>query len=130
LTGINTYTGGTSFNGGIVAVDSDANLGTGALSFDGGALEALAAGGGIVSSKTITLNAGGGTFLADSGTTSTLSGAISGVGSFTLEGLGTLILSGDNTYSGATNVASGTLQAGSSNALSANSAFTVNSMLD
>jgi YVTN family beta-propeller protein/autotransporter-associated beta strand protein len=36
LIGTNTYSGGTSFDGGIVAVNSDANLGTGPLSFDGG----------------------------------------------------------------------------------------------
>ena len=46
LIGTNTYSGGTSLNGGIVAVDSDSNLGTGALSFNGGTLEALAAGAG------------------------------------------------------------------------------------
>jgi autotransporter-associated beta strand protein len=45
LTGPNTYSGGTSFNGGIVAVNSDANLGTGRLSFNGGTLQALASGG-------------------------------------------------------------------------------------
>ena len=39
------------FNGGIVAIKSDGNLGTGPLSFDGGTLEALAAGGGIVSRR-------------------------------------------------------------------------------
>ena len=38
LTGVNTYSGGTSFNGGVVAVNSDANLGTGPLSFNGGSL--------------------------------------------------------------------------------------------
>jgi autotransporter-associated beta strand protein len=104
------------FNGGIVAIKSDGNLGTGPLSFDGGTLEALAAGGGIVSSKAVTLDAGGGTFLADSGTTLTLSGGISGVGSLTKNGAGTL--SGTNTYSGDTNVALARLQAGSSTALS------------
>jgi autotransporter-associated beta strand protein len=36
LTGPNTYSGGTSFNGGILAVNNDGNLGTGPLSFDGG----------------------------------------------------------------------------------------------
>src|SRR5262249_44319203 len=80
LTGANTYSGGTNLNGGILAVNSDANLGTGALSFNGGTLEALAAGGGIPSSKTVMLNARGGTFLAGSGTSSGLNGNISGVG--------------------------------------------------
>ena len=93
-------------------------------------LEALVAGGGIISSKTITLTAGGGTFLADAGTTSTLSGAISGVGAFTKDGGGVLILTGNSTYFGATTISAGTLQAGSTTALSPNSAFTVNSVLD
>jgi len=137
LTGTNTYSGGTDINGGILAVNSDANLGsaplslgTGPLSFNGGTLEALGAGGGITSSKVITLNAGGGTFLADAGTTSTLNGAISGMGAFTKNGAGTLTLTGDNTYSGGTTISAGTLQARSTTAFSPNSAFTVNSVLD
>ena len=130
LTGANTYTGGTNLNGGILAIKSNGNLGTGSLSFNGGTLEALASGGGITSSKAITLNAGGGAFLADAGTSSTLSGAISGAGSLTKAGAGTLILAGANTYSGATNVALGTLQAGSPTALSPNSTFNVTSELN
>jgi fibronectin-binding autotransporter adhesin len=130
LTGVNTYTGGTNIILGKVEVNSDSNLGTGPLSFDSGTLEALARGGGIVSSKAITLNSGGGTFLTDAGTTSTMSGSISGPGSWTKDGPGTLILAGANTYRGATSVTLGTLQAGSSTALSANSAFTVTSVLD
>jgi autotransporter-associated beta strand protein len=109
LTGANTYTGGTNLNGGILAVNSDGNLGTGPLSFNGGTLEALAAGGGIISSKGITLNAGGGTFLADAGTNSILNGVISGVGSLTKDGLGMMTLTGANTYSGGTNLNGGIL---------------------
>ena len=45
-------------------------------------------------------------------------------------GTATLTLSGSNTYSGATTVSLGTVQAGSITALSANSAFAVNSTLD
>jgi fibronectin-binding autotransporter adhesin len=105
-------------------------LGIGPLSFDSGTLEALVGGGGFVSSKAITLNSGGGTFLADAGTTSTLSGPISGQGSLTKDGPGTLILAGVNSYSGATTVTLGTLQAGSLMAFSAHSAFTVTSVLD
>jgi len=126
LTGANTYRGGTNLNGGILAVIIDGNLGTGPLSFNGGTLEALAAGEGIVSSKAITLNAGGGTFLADAGTASTLSGAITGIGAWTKTGPGTLTLSGASTYTGATTVSAGVLQAGSVGAFSARSAFTVN----
>ncbi len=126
LAGSNSYSGGTSFNGGIVAVTSDANLGTGPLSFNGGTLQA----GGITSSKAITLNAGGGTFSGSTGTTSSLTGAISGVGAFTKSGNGILTLSGNNTYSGSTTVSAGTLRAGSASAFSQNSAFVVTNVLD
>jgi fibronectin-binding autotransporter adhesin len=80
LTGANTYSGGTSLNGGILAVSGDGNLGTGPLRFNGGTLEALAGGGGIISGKAITLLGGGGTFLADASTASTFSTAITGGG--------------------------------------------------
>jgi len=91
-------------------VKSDANLGTGPLSFNGGTLEALAAGGGVASSKAITLKTLGGRFLADAATTtSTLSGSISGAGSLTKDGLGTLVLSGANTYTGGTILRAGAL---------------------
>ena len=117
LTGLNTYTGGTSLNGGVLAVNSDSNLGMGPLSFNGGTLEALGSGGGITSSKPVSLAAGGGTFLADAGTASTLSGAITGVGAWTKAGPGTLALSGTNTYSGGTTIAGGTLLTQSASAL-------------
>ena len=127
LTGVNTYSGGTNLNAGVIAVNNDANLGGGPLSFDGGTLEALT---GIASAKAVTLNAGGGTFLADPNTVSTLSGTISGAGTLTKSGAGTLVLAGVNTYTGGTNVLSGTLQAGSASGFSPNSGFTVNSILD
>jgi fibronectin-binding autotransporter adhesin len=137
LSGLNTYTGGTSFNGGTLAINSDHNLGSGPLSFDGGTLEILAADGGITSKKTITLLATGGTFQTDAGTTSTLSGAISGegslissTGSFRKSGPGTLILSGPNTYGGITAVQEGVLRAGSSTAFSPNAGMAVFSVLD
>jgi outer membrane autotransporter protein len=109
LTGLNTYTGGTSFDGGTLAVNSDANLGAGPLSFNGGTLQARAIGGGITSTKAVTLNAGGGTFLADPGTASTFSGVISGPGALVKAGLGTLTLMGTNTYTGGTSFNDGTL---------------------
>ena len=112
LTGINTYTGGTNLDGGILAVNSDLNLGTGPLSFNGGTLEALGSGGGITSSKPVSLAAGGGTFLADAGTASTLSEPITGGGAWTKAGPGTLTLTGANTYGGGTTVSAGTLQLG------------------
>ena len=117
LTGLSTYTGGTNLNGGILAVNSDSNLGMGPLSFNGGTLEALGSGGGIISSKAITLSEGGGTFLADAGTTSTLSGLITGVGAWIKSGPGTLALTGANTYSGRTTIAAGMIVAQNASAL-------------
>ena len=60
----------------------------------------------------------------------TFTGVISAAGNLVQEGIGTLTLTGNNTYSGATNVDSGTLQAGLSGAFSATSAFNVTSVLD
>ncbi|WP_261527630.1 autotransporter outer membrane beta-barrel domain-containing protein [Burkholderia multivorans] len=106
LTGNNSYTGGTSFNGGTLKVASDANLGaaSGALNFNGGTLENTAA---FSATRNGTLNAGGGTFQTDADLT--ISGVFGGTGALTKTGGSTLTLSGANTYSGATTVASGSL---------------------
>jgi outer membrane autotransporter protein len=130
LTTANTYSGGTNIELGTIEVTTDSNLGTGPLTFDGGTLKALTAGGGIISNKAIFLDSGGGTFLADAATTSILSGTMSGPGSFTKDGPGTLIVAGFNTYAGPTNVLMGTLKAGSLTGFSPNSAFTVTSLVD
>jgi autotransporter-associated beta strand protein len=57
--------------------------------------------------------------------TPTYSGVISGTGSLTQAGTGKLTLLGTNTYSGATTVSSGILQAGATNTFSSASAFSV-----
>lgn len=54
-----------------------------------------------------------------------ISGAIDGTGALNKTGTGTLTLSGPNSYTGTTTVASGTLQAGAVNTLSAASAHSV-----
>ena len=139
LSGTNKYSGGTFFNAGTLAVTNDSNLGTGPLTFNGGTLEALgpggapsvsklatlAGGGGIVSAKPVTLDNGGGTFLADPGTSSALSGVISGPGSLTKAGEGELVLAGASTYRGGTNLDAGTLTVNSARALGAGN-LTVN----
>ena len=58
-------------------------------------------------------------------TSTMFSGMIAGTGGLTKVGTGTLTLSGSSSYSGATEVNAGTLQAGAINAFSPLSAFTV-----
>ncbi|RDS82181.1 hypothetical protein DWU98_09045 [Dyella monticola] len=109
LTGTNTYTGGTTLNGGLLQVSSDANLGnaSGALNFNGGALETTAT---FTSTRTITTNGVGADFDVDDGTTLTdTAGTITGTGPIYKAGAGTLILGTDN-GSGGVNVGTGTLQ--------------------
>ena len=90
--------------------------------FTGGTLQI--AGANITSSLPVTLQCQGGT-IDTNGNNATLSGTIGGPGSLTKIGLGILTLSGSSTYTGATNVNAGTLQAGATNAFSPFSAFTV-----
>src|SRR5262249_2669765 len=90
LTGNNTYTGGTAINGGTLQISSDANLGAAAsaLSLDGGTLHTTT---NLNLSRATTLNAGGGTFDASSGTTLTLGGVIGGTGALTKTDSGILV---------------------------------------
>ncbi|WP_333679962.1 autotransporter-associated beta strand repeat-containing protein [Dyella sp.] len=109
LTATNTYAGGTAINGGAVSVASDANLGdaAGALSLNGGTLQNTAT---LASARTVTLNAGGGTFQTIGDLT--LSGAIGGAGALAKTGTAALILTTNDTYAGGTTIAAGTLQLG------------------
>jgi fibronectin-binding autotransporter adhesin len=111
LSGMNTYTGGTAINGGTLQVAANDNLGasTSGLSFDGGALATTAS---FTTNRTTTLNANGGTFAVAPTTTLTMTSAIGGAGALTKADIGTLVLTGTNTYSGGTTITSGTLQLG------------------
>jgi len=114
LTGINSYAGGSNFNGGTIAVASDAQLGTGNLTFNGGALQTTAA---FNSAETVSL-LGVGTIDTNS-FVANLTGVISGAGSLVKNGAGVLTLTGVNTYTGGTAVNAGTLQ-GDSTSLQGN----------
>src|SRR5262245_17506352 len=123
LSGVNTYRGGTTVNGGTLAVSSDNNLGdsSGSLAFGGGALQFRS---GFISNRAVTLNSGGGTFDTN-GNGPLLTGSISGPGGLTKVGIGDLTLAGASTYLGPTNVLLGTLAVGATNVFSPASAITV-----
>ena len=115
LSGANTYSGATNFNGGTLSVGADNNLGTAPatatanrLNFSGGTL-ATTGTFTLSSNRGMTLNSGGGTLSPSSGTTLTYGGIVAGSGPLTVAGAGTVVLSGTNTYSGATNLNAGTL---------------------
>jgi autotransporter-associated beta strand protein len=112
LTGPNTYSGGTIFNAGTVAVSADSNLGapTGPLTFKGGTLQ-FSNSFNLSASRPITLDAPGGT-IDTQGFTTTIAQDIKGVGALTKTGIGTLTLTGTNTYSGGTVINTGTLKLG------------------
>lgn len=133
LSGANTYAGATAIQGGTLSIGADSALGTAPgsatanqLSIDGGTLNTSA-------SFTLNANRGlnfgsnGATISTDSGTTLSYGGIASGAGDLTKTGAGTLLFSGANTYSGATNINQGTIQLGANNALPSSSAVTVGS---
>lgn len=125
LTGATAAVTPWNINQGTLAILNDNSLGatSGGLTFDGGTLQFQ---GPTVSNRDVTLNAGGGTFFTVN-TNATLGGNISGSGALTKAGLGILTLSGASSYTGATNVALGTLQAGAANTFASGSAFTISS---
>ncbi len=118
LGGVNTYLGGTTLDAGTLSIGNDNALGeaSGALTFNGGILELLSAYGTATSPRVITLNSSG-TIQTDTGVAATYSGVVSGSGSLIKSGVGTLQLTGNNLYSGGTNINAGLLQIGDNSAL-------------
>ncbi|WP_033455870.1 autotransporter outer membrane beta-barrel domain-containing protein [Bordetella bronchiseptica] len=104
----NQYAGGTTVNAGTVQVARDANLGAaaGAVALNDAR---LASTGTFSTARAATLT-GNGTFDTADGTTLGWTGDIGGAGALVKEGLGTLVLDGDNQYGGGTTVNAGTVQ--------------------
>src|SRR6266705_3403479 len=130
LSAANTYTGVTTVNGGTIAIAADAGLGAvpgaptaGKLTFGGGTLRTTASFT-LAANRGIALT-GAGTISTNPGTTLTYGGIIAGASPLTKAGTGTLIVSGANTYTGATAISAGTLQLGATNAVPSGSAVTV-----
>ncbi|NKJ47373.1 hypothetical protein CIC12_11580, partial [Burkholderia sp. SG-MS1] len=125
LSAANTYSGGTLVTGGLINFSAAGNFGSGQITLNGGGLQWATGTATDISSRLAALGADGGT-LDTNGNNVTLANAISGTGGLTKAGAGTLTLSGSNTYSGATAVDVGTLQAGAAtNRFSPGSAFTI-----
>jgi fibronectin-binding autotransporter adhesin len=140
LTGSNTYSGGTTLNAGNLTLQSSNALGTGTLTqSSGSSLLTIDTTGTLTNtmslynvltlqsatlSGAITVN--NATFDVDDGDTLTLSGGVGGTGGVTKNGTGNLVLSGSNTYSGATIVNAGVLEAANANALGSTTGVTVN----
>ncbi len=111
--GANGYTGNTTINNGTLSISTSNGTGVGAnIIFGGGTLQTTAT---LSTSKNVTLS-GAGTFDVTTGT-ATFSGNVTGSGPLNKESAGTLVLSGTNSYSGATNVNGGVLNLQSNTAL-------------
>lgn len=125
----NTYSGGTSILGGILSLANPANTlsDTGAVTVDGATSE-LSLGANSDTVGVVTLKNGasitgsgsltGASYLLESGT---VSANLGGTGALTKSTTGTVVLSGSNTFTGATTIGGGTLVAAHVNALSSSS---------
>jgi outer membrane autotransporter protein len=115
LTGNNSgFVGTVNLLGGTLSVAGDSNIGdlTTAVTLDGGTLQVT--GSTFASTaRSLTLGDHGGGFdIAETSNTFTVSQSLSGAGQLWKRGQGTLVLSGDNSFSGGLHVEAGTAKAG------------------
>lgn len=124
LSGNNSYGGGTALKQGRLDVGSNTALGTGELAMDDGTTLGFAADG-LNIANDIRMTGSNDPVIDTGSFNETLSGVISGGGFLTKQGSGTLTLTGANNYTGATDVAAGTLRAGAAGTFSAASVHNV-----
>ena len=110
LNGDNSYRGGTTVSGGVLQVSGDQNLGAAdtGITLNGGTFRYGKA---FDTSRAWTLGDDGGTIDTNGSSVSLLS-AVGGSGGLTKAGDGTLTLTKDSSFKGATTIRSGTLQLG------------------
>lgn len=106
LSGLNTYAGGTSIDGGSLSVSQSSNLGanTGGLTINAGTLEITT---GFSTNRIFTFANAASTVQVDAAQTFTVASAIMGGGALNKTGTGKLVLSGANTFTGATVIVGG-----------------------
>ena len=110
LTGTSAPTGGTTFGGGVLNLGSAGAIGTaGTLSFTGGALQYSASNQTDYSARFSTAASQAYQIDTNGQAVTFATGLTSTGGSLTKLGLGTLTLSGNNTYTGGTSVTGGNL---------------------
>lgn len=136
LSGANTYTGGTTISSGTIQLSGSANrlpiTGAVTLANTSGAVLNLnnlnqtigTLSGGGTNGGNITL--GTGNITVDNTSNTSYSGVISGSGSFTKSGAGTLSLGASNTYTGTTIINAGTLTLNAASSLPSANAITIN----
>jgi fibronectin-binding autotransporter adhesin len=108
FTGRNTYAGGTTVSGGAtLAIDHAASLGTGALTLDGGNLTVRQ---NMATDRAISFGAKGASITTLDGVTLHQQGDMSGEGGLVKLGGGTLVVSGNNTFSGGTLIEGGVIR--------------------
>ncbi|MCX7002206.1 MAG: autotransporter-associated beta strand repeat-containing protein [bacterium] len=126
LSGINTFTGKTMVNGGTVSIGAESGLGgnpavatADQLTLNGGTLKATADFSIDDVNRGVTLGSADATFEVVSGVSFTVANVIAGGSDcdLTKTATGILILSGVNTYAGATTISGGILQMGHASAL-------------
>ncbi len=124
--GSSTYTGKTIASSGLIAPATEAALGAtpgspvaDQLALNGGGLRSTGNLAIASANRGITLGGAGGTLAPDSNTTLTLSSPVAGAGNLTINGAGTTVLAGPNSYTGKTLLTGGTLQLSSLSALGA-----------
>lgn len=133
LTGANTYSGGTIVNGGVLQLGllSGSLANSGALTVNGGTFDlngrvqtvgALSGTGGTISFGSALHS---GSLTTNSNTDTTLASIITGDGSLTKAGTGTLVLTGVNTFRGSLIVSGGVLRLGAGGSIANVSTFSI-----